>query len=66
VVCALTTPFGGAKAAGAALAMGAGVYALGAHAWDWETPYLASLAAAFVVYGLIGVEGRRAEPLADA
>jgi Na+/proline symporter len=55
---ALATRFGGSRAAHAALAAGAAVYAGGSLA-ELEAPYLASLAASAAAYVGVGLSGRR-------
>ncbi|MEY2806837.1 MAG: hypothetical protein RIR65_1254, partial [Planctomycetota bacterium] len=59
VVFGLWTRFGGAASAASALAAGTIAYVGGTWA-GWETPYLASLAAALGAYLLAGALGSRA------
>jgi SSS family transporter len=61
VTVGLFTRRGGSAAAGASLVAGVGVWIAGAYLLAWETPYLASLAAAIAAYALgAAVEGRYA------
>ena len=52
---------GGSASAHAALTAGLGTYLLGAHALDWETPYILSIAAAFLGYLAMAAIGSRPE-----
>lgn len=59
VTLGLFTRWGGARAAVGALLGGLAAWVLGAYVLAWETPYLASLAAALAGYAAgAGVEGR--------
>lgn len=68
LVCGLWLPrFGGAASALAALVVGTGAYLIGAHGLGMESPYLASVAAAFVSYAVVGLVTQRVpEPLQAA
>ena len=58
---------GSRAAAYAALLSGTGVFLLGSHVFDWETPYLAALLAAALSYALPALWARyRPRPVAAA